>query len=59
MQKKPGDILLHVYLPFVFDPSNNSKNQNFEKMKKIIIIPGGIIILHKCTIIVNHMMHSS
>ena len=58
MQKKPGDILLHVYLSFVFDPSNNSNNQNFEKMKKIII-PGGIIILHKCTIIVNHMMHSS
>ena len=37
-------------------PPNNPKNQNFEKLKKR---PGGIIILHTCTINDNHMMYSS
>ena len=33
-----------LFLPFY--PSNNLKNQNFEKMKKT---PGDNIILHMCT----------
>ena len=37
-------------------PLNNPKNQNFEKLKKI---PGGIIILHKCTKNHDHMLHYS
>ena len=40
----------------LFYPSNNPKNQNFEKMKKL---PGDIIILHICTINGNHMMYGS
>ena len=36
--------------------TNNPKNENFEKMKKT---PGDIIILHKCTMNNNHMMHGS
>ena len=43
-----------VFLPFY--PPNNSKNQNFEKLKKT---PGDIIILHMCTINDNHMMYGS
>ena len=31
---------------FAFYPTNNPKNQNFEKTKKT---PGDIIILHLCT----------
>ena len=31
---------------FALLPTNNSKNKNFDKMKKI---PGGIVTLHKCT----------
>ena len=31
---------------FALLPPNITKNQNFEKMKKM---PGDIIILHKCT----------
>ena len=42
------------FLPF--DPTNNLKNLNFEKMKKT---PGDIIILHKHTINYNHMMYGS
>ena len=41
---------------FALLPSRNSKNQNFEKMKKIA---GDIIILHICTKNHNHMMYSS
>ena len=37
-----------------FDPPNNPKNQNFEKMRKL---PGNIIILHLCTTNDNHMMY--
>ena len=40
-----------------FLPPNNPKNQNFEKMKKII--SGDIIILHMSTINDNHMMYDS
>ena len=36
-----------------FYPSNNSKNQNFEKLTKA---PGDIIILHKCTKNHDHML---
>ena len=41
---------------FTLSPPNNPKNQNFEKMNKI---SGDIIILHRCTINDNHMMHGS
>ena len=44
-------ILDHFLL---FYPSNNLKNQNFEKLKKT---SGYIIILHRCTINDNHMMY--
>ena len=37
-------------------PSNNTKNQNFEKLKKM---PGDIIILHKCTTNHDHMLYCS
>ena len=47
-------VIWDSFLPFY--PSNNPKNQNFEKMKKT---PGDIIILHKCTINDNHMMYDS
>ena len=47
-------IILERFLPFY--PHNNPKYQNFEKMKKT---PGGIIILHMCTINDNHMRYSS
>ena len=40
-------VILDLFLPF--HPSNNQKNNNFEKMKKV---PGDIIILQKC--IKNH-----
>ena len=43
-----------IFCPFTPLPPplpNNPVNQNFEKT------PGGIIILHKCTINDNHMMH--
>ena len=36
----------HFGLLFALLPTNNTKNQNFEKMRKR---PGDIIILHKCT----------
>ena len=42
------------FLPFY--PPNNSKNRNFEKLKKT---PGDIIILHKCTINDNHILYGS
>ena len=47
-------VILEYFLSFY--PPNNSKNQNFEKMK---ITPGDIIILHMCTINDNHMMFGS
>ena len=39
-----------------FYPTNNLKNQNFEKMKKT---PRDIIILHLCTTNDNHMKYGS
>ena len=47
-------VILDRFLPFY--PTNNAKNQNFEKMKKP---PGDIIILHICTINDNYMMYGS
>ena len=44
--------MLGNFLPFC--PTKNPKNQNFEKMKKLL---GDIIILHMCTINDNHMMY--
>ena len=40
-------VILGHFLPF--DPTNNLKNQNFEKMKKKTKKHGDIIILHLCT----------
>ena len=47
-------VILDRLLPFY--PTNNLKNQNFEKMKKMC---GDIIVLHLCTTNENHMMHGS
>ena len=47
-------IIRDQFLPFY--PPNNPENLNFEKMKKT---PGDIIILHKSTVIDNHMMYDS
>ena len=47
-------VILDHFFPFY--PSNNPKNQNFEKMKKIA---GDIIILHMWTIYDNHMIYGS
>ena len=46
-------VILGHFLPF--DPPNNPKNQNFEKIKKT---PGNIIILHLCTTNDDHMYGS-
>ena len=52
-----ADIILCHFSPFLlFYPTNNPKNQNFEKMKKAL---GDIIILHMCTINDNHIMYGS
>ena len=48
-------IFCHFELYFDFYPSNNLKNQNFEKMKK----KPGDIILPKCTINENPVMYDS
>ena len=47
-------VILDHFLPFY--PTNNPKNQNFEKMKKM---PGDIIILHMCTKNYDQMIYSS
>ena len=47
-------FILDRFLPFY--PTNNSKNQNFEKMKKM---SRDIIILHKCTKNRDHMLYCS
>ena len=52
-QTKCFDILGHFLL---FYTTNNPKNLNFEKVKKM---PRYIIILNKCTINDNHMMYGS
>ena len=46
-----------IFCPFTpRSPTNNPKNQNFEKMKRT---PRDIIILHKCTVNDNHMIYGS
>ena len=47
-------VILDYFLPFY--PPNNPENQNFEKLKKLLI---DIIILHMCTINKNHVMYVS
>ena len=47
-------VILAHFLPF--QPLDNLENQNFNIEKKT---PGDIIILHICTINVNHMMYDS
>ena len=49
-------IFCHFGSLLAFLPPNNPKKQNFEKMKKT---PGHIIILHKCNVNDNHIMHGS
>ena len=49
------DRVICHYGPFLpFDPPNNAKNQNFEKMKKEM--SGDV---NMCTINENHMMYGS
>ena len=47
-------VILDHFLPF--DHPDDLKNQNLEKLKET---PGGIIILHMCTINDNHMVYGS
>ena len=47
-------VILDHFLPFY--PRNNSKYENFEKVKKT---PTDITILHLCTINDNHMIYGS
>ena len=47
-------VILDNFLPF--NPPNNPKNQNFEKLKKA---PGDTIILNKCTKNHEHMLYCS
>ena len=54
MQKTKFFVIMGPFFPF--DPPNNWKNQNFEKIKKNT---GNIIILHSCTTNFRHMMYGS
>ena len=47
-------VILDHFVPF--DPPNNQKNQNLEKIKKT---HGDIIILNLCTTYDDHMMYGS
>ena len=47
-------VILDCFLPLY--PPNNSKSQNFEKLKKT---PRDVIILHKCIIKYDHMVSCS
>ena len=47
-------VFCHFAYIFPFYPTNNPKNQNFERTKKM---PGDIVILHLCT--TNHMVYGS
>ena len=47
-------VILGHFSPF--DPTNNPKNQNFEKIKTT---PGDIINLHLCNTNNDHMMYGS
>ena len=53
-------LILDLFFPIY--PTNSSKNQNFEKMKKKkkhTYTRGNIIILHKCTKNHDHMLYCS
>ena len=55
-------IFCHFGPFFALYHPNDSENQNFEKMKKkkkTTTTHGDIIILHMCTINVNHMVYGS
>ena len=52
MQRTKFFVILGHLLPF--DPPNNPKDQNFEKIKKL---PRNIIILHLCATNDDHMMY--
>ena len=52
MRKTEFFVILDHFLPFYL--LNNPKNQNIEKMKKLL---EDIIILHMCNINYNHMMY--
>ena len=54
MRKTEFFVILDHFLPFYL--LNNPKNQNIEKMKKLL---EDIIILHMCNINYNHMMYGS
>ena len=54
MQRTEFFVALDRFLPFY--PTNNPRNQNFEKVKKM---PRDIIILHKCTKNHDHRLHCS
>ena len=49
-------VFCHFGSFFPFDPPNNPKNQNFEKMKKTL---GDTIILRLCTTNYHHIMYGS
>ena len=49
-------IFCHFGPFYAFLPSNNPKNQNFEKMKETL---ADIIILHKYSVNDNYMMYGS
>ena len=46
-------VIFGHFLPFC--PTNNPRNQNFEKMKRK---PGDTIILHKCTKNHDHLLYT-
>ena len=48
-------VILDCFLPF-YPPPMDPENQNFQKMKKT---PEDIIILRKCNMNGNHIMHGS
>ena len=51
-----GRIFCHFGPFFALLAPNNTKKQNFEKIKKS---PGDVLILHMCTINESHMMYGS
>ena len=50
-------LILDHFLPFYFPPPNNPENQNFVKNGNKYLVPGDIIILHKCTKYEKHMIY--
>ena len=50
-------LILDHFLPFYFPPPNNPENQNFVKNGNKYLVPGDIIILHKCTKYDKHMIY--